>query len=684
MKTNKNRAGRVIALLLLTTPAFAQVSPPSATSDRVVYDAAFYAAFSPRTALDMIGQTPGFALNAPGEDERRGFAGAVGNVLIDGERLSAKSQSLEDVLERVPASEVVRIEILRGAEVAGDASNATVLANVVRTRASGSGSWEAGAEVTNQEKPAPYGRFAWSGRNETVDYSLGANMYHHDHDSQGVRALRDGAGNLVANRRGSNPHQEATYALNGQTSMPAGGGKLVITGQAQSIAFEERFSQRATAPDDAQLENEVAPYDETTRTGELGATWQRAVGEWSMELVGLATRKKHASDSLYVHFDANDAQDFALDQQLKRDSGETIARGTFTLPLSRGQLEWGAELAFNTLDGELSLTEDNGAGPVDVLVPNANLSVEESRAEAFASHAWRLDERWSLDSRLAVETSRLEFTGDTEQSVSLTYLKPRVQLTRKLGRHQVQARAYRDVGQLDFNDFVSSAQLVDDFIQGGNPDLRPQTNWATELETDLRFPGDAALRVKLFKHFLDDVEDLVPVGQPGNEFDAPGNLGKGHVVGAEVALRVPLKPALPGGTLSVNGTWSDSEVRDPLTAREREIGDSVARTVKVELRQDLNVARVAWGVTYLASDPESDFRIDEIDSVQELQRLDAFVETTAIEGFKLKLIAYNALSDTEYRQRRFYAPDRRGTLAFVETANFRPGTWWLLTLSSSF
>src|SRR5687768_15164776 len=641
-----NRLGAVAALLILMNPAFSQAPAPPAGSDRVVYDAAFFAAFSPRTALDMIGQTPGFALNAPEEDERRGFAGAVGNVLIDGERLSAKSQSLKDVLERVPASDVVRIEILRGAEVAGDASNATVLANVVRTRASGSGSWEAGAEVTNEEKPAPYGRFAWSGRNESVDYSLGANMYHHDHDNSAVRALRDGEGNLVANRRGNNPHKEATFALNGQTSIPAGDGKLVLTGQAQSTRFEERFSQRATAPDDTQLENEVAPYEETTRTGELGATWQRPMGDWNMELVGLATRKKHASDSLYHHFDASDVQDFSLDQRLKRDSGETIARGTFTLPLSRGQFEWGAEVAFNTLDGELSLTEDDGSGPVDVPVPNANLSVEENRAEAFASHAWRLDERWSLDSRLAVETSRLEFTGDTEQSVSLTYLKPRVQLTRKLGRHQVQARVFRDVGQLDFNDFVSSAQLVDDFIQGGNPDLRPQTNWATELETDLRFAGDAALRVRLFKHFLDDVEDLVPVGPPGNEFDAPGNIGEGHIVGAEVALRVPLKPVLAGGTLGVNGTWSDSSVRDPLTDRDREIGDSVARSVEVELRQDLNAAKVAWGLTYVASDPESDYRIDEIDSVQELQRVDAFVETTAIEGFKLKLIAYNALSDT--------------------------------------
>ena len=103
------------------------------TSGRVVYDAAFYAQFAPRTALDMVNQTPGFSFDG-GDNETRGFSGAVGNVLIDGERLGAKSQTLEDVLLRVPASEVLRIEILRGTDVAGDASNAAVLANVIRTR----------------------------------------------------------------------------------------------------------------------------------------------------------------------------------------------------------------------------------------------------------------------------------------------------------------------------------------------------------------------------------------------------------------------------------------------------------------------------------------------------------------------------------------------------------------------
>src|SRR5687768_17185590 len=153
MKNNIAPAA-LTALLLTTNTSIAQETVPAPTStDRVIYEAAFYDAFAPRTALDMINQTPGFALVAvDGGDERRGFSGAVGNVLIDGQRLGAKSQSLQDVLGRVAAKEVLRIEILRGDQVAGDASGAAVLANVVRTPAAGGGTWQAGVEMTNEDR----------------------------------------------------------------------------------------------------------------------------------------------------------------------------------------------------------------------------------------------------------------------------------------------------------------------------------------------------------------------------------------------------------------------------------------------------------------------------------------------------------------------------------------------------
>jgi hypothetical protein len=669
-----------VTVLAFCTPAFAQ-APPS--PDRVVYEAAFYSAFAPRTALDMINQTPGFVLNAPEEDERRGYSGAVGNVLIDGERLSAKSQSLRDVLGRVGANEVVRIEILRGSEVVGDASNAAVLANVVRTRASGSGTWELGPEVTNQRQPAPTARLGWSGRSDRTDYSIGFNMYRHDHDSPGVRSVTDASGVLLANRRGGFLHEAGEHALNGQVAFPAGVGRLVLTGQAAYNMYEEVWTLRSTTPAGAQIDNEIAPYEDEERAAEAGLTWQLPLGAWSLEVVALATRKQFESNVRATHFDAADVQDSEFVQFVDRDSGESIVRSTMTRPLEGGRLEFGGEVALNTLDGELSLTLDEGAGPAPVDVPNANLSVEENRGEAFVAHAMKLGANWSLDSRLAVETSRLSFTGDAEQSVSLTYVKPRVQLTRAFGRHQLQMRAFRDVGQLDFNDFVSQAQLADDIIAGGNPDLKPQAAWAAEAEGDLRFTENTALRVRLFKHFLEDVVDLVPVGPPGNQFDAPGNIGDGTMIGTEIALRLPIR-FMPGGSLNVSGTWSDTKVHDPLTGERRQISDFSENDISATLRQDLNAAKLAWGLVFSGRSRDRDFRTDEIDSFRQIRQLNAFVETTVIDGFKIKLTAYNATSDTERRERVFFSPDRTGTVTQRELMHFRPGTWWLLTVSGSF
>jgi outer membrane receptor protein involved in Fe transport len=323
-------------------------------------------------------------------------------------------------------------------------------------------------------------------------------------------------------------------------------------------------------------------------------------------------------------------------------------------------------------------------GPQPVDLPNANLDVKESRGEGFVSHAWRISDRWSLDSRLAVETSRLSFTGDTKQSVSLSYVKPRVQLTRQLGRHQLQLRVFRDVGQLDFNDFVTTAAFANDNIDGGNPDLRPQTAWAAEIEADLRFPREAALRLRAFRHFVDDVVDFVPVGDPGEQFDAPGNIGKGRILGTEVAQRVPLSPLVPGGTLSVTGTWQDTEVTDPLTGAKRPFSDINENEISAQFRQDLNAAHFAWGVSCESSSTATDYRLAEINRFDELDMLNVFAETTRIANLKLRLEVRNSLDAVENRNRRLYSPTRETPFTSRMVGDFHPGHWWLLTISSTF
>jgi hypothetical protein len=675
MKTKTLRSWVPAALAFMSSLSLAQ------TSERVAYDAAFYAAFSPRTALDMVKQTPGFVL-AEEQDARRGFSGAVGNVLVDGRRLSAKSQTPSDVLQRIAAGEVVRIEILRGSQVAGDASGAAVLANVVRTPSAGGGAWGLGFELANRDRPAPNGWFAWGGRRGVTEYSLGGNSYALQRDLPGERRVYDDAGRLTSRRHDRSPREFAEYTLNGQVGRPLAGGVLSITGQVNYSRYHDDSTLLTTALDGTQIENEAIPYTESDRVGEAGINYQHAIGAWDLELAALLTRKQHASNVTATHFDANDTQDSLFRRDLEQDSGENILRATLARELDRGRFETGAEIAVNTLDGSSRLTMDFGAGPQVIPLLNDNLRVRENRAEAFVSHSLRWSAAWSLESRLAAETSRLSFTGDTDKSVSLSYLKPRVQLTRAMGAHQLQMRVFRDVGQLDFTDFVSSAELADQTVSGGNPDLRPQTAWAAELSGDFRFTK-AALSARLFHHWLDDVNDFIPVSTADRRLDVPGNIGRGSLDGLELALRVPVK-WLPGGSLSVSSLLQEADVRDPVTGARRGISELVERRVKAEFRQDLQSSKFAWGASFVGESAVASWRLDEIDRKGKSGSLDLFVEAAALRGLRLRLSMVSVLGDPETRARHFFEPDRAGRLSGRETGQRLPGYWWLLSASGSF
>jgi hypothetical protein len=669
-------------VLILTLPL--ANSTLADTSTRVNYEAAFYAPFAPHNALDMVKQTPGFVLETvDAEEQRRGFTGAVGNVLVDGQRLSAKSQTLNDVLSRIPAAEVVRIEILRGSDAAGDASGAAVLANVVRTRSVGGGWWAAGFELAGQDEPAPNGNFGWSGRSGQTEYSLGGSTYSFKRELPGTRKIFDGSSNLIARRVDDSPREFSEYALNGEMKRGAGDGLLVLTGQVDYSRYHDDSSLLTTDPAGLPLEFELTPYTEDQITGEAGATYERSLTHWNMNLAALATRKRYDSNVSSTHFDATQTVDSVFAQVLARDSGESILRATFARALSRGRLETGAEVALNTLDASMDLTLDLGGGPFAIPVPNADVRVEEKRGEAFISYGMPLATDWSLDSRLAVETSNLGFSGDAQQSVSLTYVKPRVQLTRQLGPHQLQLRAFRDVSQLDFTDFVSAASLSDDVIDGGNPDLRPQTAWVAELGADFRMPAEAALRARLFHQWLDDVVDLIPQGPPTARIDAPGNIGRGSLDGVEASLQVPLGRVLPGGKFNLAGTWQDSRVIDPVTRQERGISDFVERKISAEFRQDIPAAKINWGVTFSAESASTANRVKERGRRQKSSSLDAFVETSWIRGFTIRLTMLSILDDAETRARSFYEPDRAGSLTRIESGERHPGHWWLLSVAGS-
>lgn len=654
-----------------------------AVDTTVTYDSAFYAAYVPATALDMVNQTPGFALVEG--SERRGLSGASGNVLVDGEHPIAKSQTLADILQRIPAKQVMRIELRRGDGASGDGSGHAVLLNIVRTPSAGQGVWAMGTEYAGRA-PMPNGWASWSGRLGRTEYSVGASGYSLMRNLPGDRVLLDGDGSITGRREDRSPRTFYETAINGEAARPVLGGRLHVTGQFYLSRYGEDSAVTTFDTMGGRVGDELNPYNERKRTFEGGIDFEHGLGPWSLKIAGLATRKRFASDVMSTARDAQIRFLSKFTQGLERDSGETILRVTLDGSPSAGlHAELGVEGAVNTLDQRLGLALDLGTGASPIPIPNSNLHVLERRAEAYLATVWTIDQRWSLEARMTGETSQLSFEGDTDRSVGFVYLKPSLQLTRRIGsRDQLRARFYRDVGQLDFTNFVSSASLAEDLIKGGNPELRPETGWRAEVGADLRFGRSAALGLTLFHYWISDAVDLVTLGPPGARFDAPGNIGNGRLDGAQVTLKLPLGRVVPGGALTLDGTWRNVAVTDPLTDARRTLSNFSDHAFKAEFRQDRLRQKLAWGFTYTDQPERVIYRFNEIEHDRASPALDLWAETTVIKGLKVKVTVASMLGTAQKRERIYFTPDRTGHVSSRERTSLHPGRWLQLTVSGGF
>ncbi len=122
-------------------------SPDGST---VVYEAAFFEPYSTVSAADMLRWVPGGAALLPdnrrrrNEPEKRGFGSGGDQILINGKRISGKSNDISSAIERIQASVVSRIEVIRGTAPGLDVRSEGTLINIVLTEevAGGSGAWQ--------------------------------------------------------------------------------------------------------------------------------------------------------------------------------------------------------------------------------------------------------------------------------------------------------------------------------------------------------------------------------------------------------------------------------------------------------------------------------------------------------------------------------------------------------------
>jgi hypothetical protein len=593
--------GTLLFTLAAVTPA---VQAPAATGV-ASYPASFFASDQPNTAMEMVNKLPGFTFDAG--SGVRGFEGAAGNVLVDGERPATKSDDLESILRRIPASQVDHIEVVRGGAPGIDMQGKTVLANVVRKKGDSVTGLVAVANTfvyDGRQNPALRIEGTRTGDGRKLEGSFVIAGFYDDGEGDGPRIRYDADGNLLG-RWDVNTEGDGNQAVaTGAYERPAFGGKIRFNAR----AFYQRFWYDEAAHGVDVPDGQTERDDEQRHEGELGVTWNRDLGPRT-KLETLAIQQLKSYD-LFIKLQ-DPTQDLDGVFTVKRMTGESIGRTVVTFRQSDAlTFESGAEGALNWLDSKTAYTNDGES----VALPAANVQVKELRGEAFTKATWIASPRLTLEAGLRGEASRISSEGDVTLEKTLYFIKPRALLTWSPDpSDQVRVRFEREVGQLNFDDFVAAVNAG--AVSTGNPDLEPEEAWVSEAAYERRFwtGGSAVVTLRHFQ--ITNVIDRAP--DPSGEFDAPANIGSG--VRDEVALQltVPMdKLGLKGATLRGQSTWRRSEVTDPTTGEKREISGERPVDWEAHFTQGLPRYRMTWGVDVFGSWRETYYRFDVVETTK--------------------------------------------------------------------
>jgi hypothetical protein len=222
----------------------------------------------------------------------------------------------------------------------------------------------------------------------------------------------------------------------------------------------------------------------------------------------------------------------------------------------------------------------------------------------------------------------------------------------------------REVAQLNFNDFVSATVFEDDDLALGNPNLRPETTWVSELSHERRFGELGVVTLTAFHHWISEVQDLLPLT---DEFEVPGNIGDGRRWGLELEGAVPLTLlGLTGSRLDLQLRWLDSSVTDPVTGDKRMLTSTTGfpkplpfrqdleYIIIVKYRQDFKEERISWGWEARERAERPRFKVNELEVFDEGIELNAFIETTRLWGLKIRVEGQDILDMNQSRDRIIY------------------------------
>jgi len=655
--------GLAAGTAMVAGPALAQggAAPVAAAPSQTRgYDAAFFAGFAPRSALDIVRQVPGFALDL-GNSDIRGFAQAAGNVVIDGARPSSKSETLETTLARIPARRVARVEVGRGDLFGSDYAGKSQVVNIILTAEGGfDGSVTAVVRRRFTGRIVPDLSATGLLKRGHSSFSLSAGTGISDYIEEGTDRLTAlPGGELVEFRRKVNDIRQHDRFISGSWANEQDATHSARLNFSYAPHYDPLYQVNRVTPASGPERDDRLVLDYRNRTLELGGDITQPFAGGALKLVGLATRAHRNNQDLVTNrlLDGSVVGGFAQSDIASRK--ESIAKLSWTrADLAGFAVEAGGEVALNSLDDRVDLFEiDGGGARTRIDLPIDHATVSEKRGEAYVNAGRALSPAVRIDAGLTFETSQLKVRGDTRADRSLRFLKPSLTIDwhdHKGWHGQVALR--RTVAQLNFYDFISAATLSSGQVSGGNAELLPQRAWEFSASIEHPLWGDGVVKLDLAHQRISQLQDriLSPEG-----YDAPGNLGRGTLSSATLTIDAPLQRfGLSGTRLKADATVQKTRVHDVISGTNRPFSGYFPKwSWEAALRRD--AGKLAYGVKIQDRASTAFYRGDEIDATPQLgPYATAFVEYRPDARTTVTLDVDNWLDKGGGRDRLFYSPNR--------------------------
>ncbi|HEX5257548.1 MAG TPA: TonB-dependent receptor plug domain-containing protein [Sphingomicrobium sp.] len=558
-------------------------STPAPASRTTAYDATFFAKYAPRTALDIVQRIPGFTLdlgannnnNGNGPADIRGFAGVAGNVVINGERPSTKSEPLDAYLSRIPASRVKRVEVGPGDLYGADYASKSQVANLILIEGgpggvSGNASVTAERHYTGRVTPTASGSVSLNRGPST--FNIAGDTAWVDLTEEGADVVTDPAtGQLIEFRRKRNVTNNYSPFVSASWSLDEGPSDSANLNLRYHFDRFHLFQTAHVFPADASEHDDTVVENYPTKSFEIGGDVTRPLAGGALKFVGLASRqRRHTLDESDTGNLGHTEVVGGVQQLSQSQRNETLGRVTWSNPKLLGfQFESGAEVAWNTLDFNLNLfTFDQSGVKTRVDLPLDNARVTELRGEFWINGSRPLTKTLRMDLGLNYETSRLKVSGDATADRALSFPKPSITLDWRPGHGwDAELILRRTVAQLDFFDFISVADLGSNQVNGGNANLQPQRSWEGRFSVEHPLFGQGKARLELGYNLISLLQDriLTPDG-----FDAPGNIGTGRQTFADLTLDAPLDRFWKGLRVKLHGNVQQTRVEDPISGELRD------------------------------------------------------------------------------------------------------------------